>query len=70
MTAPLHKAINSIRVHRALTFVYVCVFVFQFSEELESPENKGRIKAEIGDIFSFTSVGHKHLMRSAPSEDR
>ena len=42
----------------------MCVFVFQFSEELESPENKGRIKAEIGDIFSFTSVGHKHLMRS------
>lgn len=57
--------------HRALIFcVYVCVFVLQFNKELESPANEGRIKAEIGDIFSFTSVGHKHLMRSAPSEDR
>ncbi|CAM9817983.1 unnamed protein product [Ectocarpus sp. 12 AP-2014] len=42
----------------------------EFSEELGSPENAGKTKAEIEDIFSYTSVGHKHIIRNVPSEDR
>ncbi|CBN79785.1 GJ12915 [Ectocarpus siliculosus] len=42
----------------------------EFSEELGSPENAGKNKAEIEDIFSYTSVGHKHIVRNVPSEDR
>eukprot|EP00903_Cladosiphon_okamuranus_P013022 g12150.t1 len=42
----------------------------EFAAELNSPENEGKPKAELGDIFSYTSVGHKHLVRDAPTEDR
>ncbi|CAM9355726.1 unnamed protein product [Pylaiella littoralis] len=42
----------------------------EFTAELEAAKQEGKSKGEVGDIFSFTSVGHKHLVRDAPSEDR